>query len=130
MDKKTQLGFLLFFIGFIVIAPLSISLDEIMGNKVSHVGLYQYIGAVLGYMISGLGFALLRGEKSKTLLFIAYTLWVGGAIIAFISFYADSLGIGNTPAFERFQLIGTIFGLLLIGGGFIFYFLKRKEDKI
>jgi len=116
MKNKVQIGILTFFLGLAMIFG-SLYLDEIRGIKAESFGLYQIIGAFLGYTVLGLGlvfiFQDLEVHKSVRTIF-----YIGGGIVAIVSALADYLGVAGPLGFDRYQIVGLVFGALMIGIGF------------
>jgi hypothetical protein len=117
MQNKTRAGILLFLLG-LIIALLSFYSDNIRGMEKASIGLYQVIGAILGYLIAWIG-GILIAKATQITKAIKNTLYYGGAIIFLISLLADYIGLGDAPGIDRFQIAGMIFGVFLAGVGFV-----------
>lgn len=116
MKNKVQIGIAAFFLGLVMIFG-SLYLDEIRGVKTESFGLYQIIGALLGYIVLGLGlvfiFQDLEVHKS-----VRKILYIGGSIIGVVAALADYLGVAGPSGLDRYQIVGLVFGALMVGIGF------------
>lgn len=117
MKNKIQIGIFSFFLGVTMIFG-SLYLDEIRGITTESFGLYQIIGALLGYTVLSFGlvfiFQDLEIHKSVRKIFT-----IGGAIIGAVSALADYLGVAGPSGFDRYQVVGLVFGALMAGIGFL-----------
>ena len=117
MQNKIQAGVLLFLSG-LIFALLSFYSDNIRGMEVASIGLYQVMGAILGYSLAWIG-VIVIAKATQVTKAIKNTLYYGGAIIFLISLFADFIGLGDAPGIDSFQITGMILGLILAGVGFI-----------
>jgi hypothetical protein len=117
MQNKTRVGLLMFLSG-LIFALLSFYLDNIRGMETASLGLYQVMGAILGYLIAWIGI-ILFAKATQITKAIKNTLYYGGGIIFLISLFADYIGLGDAPGIDSFQLVGMILGIILAGVGFV-----------
>jgi uncharacterized membrane protein YedE/YeeE len=117
MKNKVQIGILTFFFGLAMIFG-ALYLDEIRGIKTESFGLYQIIGAFLGYTILGLGLVLIL-QDVDTHKSVRKIFYIGGGIIGIVSALADYLGVAGPSGVDRYQIVGMIFGAVLVGIGVI-----------
>ena len=117
MQNKAKAGVLMFLLGMIF-TLLSFYSDAIRGMETNSIGLYQVIGAIVGYLIAWIGIILLAKTTQITKT-IKKSLYYGGAIIFLIALFADFIGLGDAPGIDSFQIAGMIFGVVLAGVGFI-----------
>lgn len=117
MKNKIRLGVIGIILGLIAIFG-ALYLDQIHGTQRTSFGLYQIVGVFLGYMILGAGLVLTLQdvEASKS---IQKVLYIGGGVIGAVSVLADHLGVASPAGFDRYQIIGLVFGAALAGLGFI-----------
>ena len=117
MQNKTRIGLLMFLSG-LIFALLSFYLDNIRGMETASLGLYQVMGAILGYLIAWIGI-ILFAKATQITKAIKSTLYYGGGIIFLLSLLADYIGLGDAPGIDSFQLVGMILGIILAGVGFV-----------
>ena len=117
MQNKTRIGLLMFLSG-LIFALLSFYLDNIRGMETASLGLYQVMGAILGYLIAWIGI-ILFAKATQITKGIKSTLYYGGGIIFLISLFADYIGLGDAPGIDRFQIVGIILGIILAGIGYV-----------
>ena len=117
MQNKAKAGVLMFLLG-LIFTILSFYSDTIRGMETNSIGLYQVIGAILGYLIAWIGIILFvkTTQITKT---IKKSIYYGGAIIFLIALFADFVGLGDAPGIDSFQIAGMIFGIILAGVGYI-----------
>ena len=115
IEHKTRNGILAFF-GGLVFAVTALYIDIIRGDRSYSIGLYQIVGALTGYIISGAGGVLVMKEKEvrKTLQNIFF---YGGTLIAAISLFADHLNVTGPSGFDQFQTVGLSVGLVILACG-------------
>ena len=117
MKNTVRNGILAFFLGIIMIFG-ALYFDEIRGVPTESFGLYQIIGALLGYTILTLGLTLalqdIEPRQSARKI-----LYIGGGIIGLVSALADYLGVAGPAGFDRYQIVGLVFGAALVGIGII-----------
>lgn len=113
--RKTRNGIIAFFAGLGIVVG-SLYIDAIRGNPSGTIGIYQVVGALTGYIISGIGGVLVMqdGHLRRTTQDI---LLYGGSVIVAISIFADYIGIAGAPGFDKFQVIGIIVGLIIAAAG-------------
>ena len=121
MQNKTKVGLLMFLSG-LIFALLSFYLDNIRGMETASIGLYQVMGAILGYLLAWIG-VILIAKATRITEAIKKTLYYGGGIIFLISLLADYIGLGDAPGIDTFQIVGMVLGFFLVGVG---YFLPQK----
>ena len=121
MQNKTKVGLLMFLSG-LIFALLSFYLDNIRGMETASIGLYQVMGAILGYSLAWIG-VILIAKATRIIEAIKKTLYYGGGIIFLISLLADFIGLGDAPGIDTFQLVGMLLGIFIAGVG---YFLPQK----
>ncbi len=116
MINKQGFSLWAFFLGlFLVLGALY--LDQIRGAQTSLLGLYQIVATIIGYMIIGIGVTVAlqhHGARRS----VRNILFVGGGVITFVSILADYVGAATPPGFDRFQSLGLVVGLLVVGIGF------------
>ena len=117
MQNKARVGLLMFLSGLIIV-PLSFYLDNIRGMKTTSIGLYQVIGAILGYLITWIG-GILLVKATQITKAIKSSLYYGGGIIFLLSLLADYVGLGDAPGIDSFQIVGMILGIILAVVGFV-----------
>ena len=117
MQNKTKVGLLMFLSG-LIFALISFFLDYIRGMKTVSLGLYQVMGAILGFLIAWIGI-ILFAKATQITKAIKSTLYYGGGIIFLISLFADYIGLGDAPGIDRFQIVGIILGIILAGIGYV-----------
>jgi len=117
MQNKSKVGGLMFLLG-LIFAVLSFYSDTIRGMETNSIGLYQVMGAILGYLIAWIGIVLLV-KTTQIMKTIKKSLYYGGGIIFLIALFADFVGLGDAPGIDSFQIAGMIFGVVLAGVGFI-----------
>jgi len=112
LEHKTRNG-LLAFLGGLMVAVAALYVDVIRGNPLGTIGLYQIVGALTGYTISGVGAVMVMKETElrKTLQTI---LFYSGGLIAAISVFADYIGVAGPQGFDQFQVVGIIVGLVIV----------------
>jgi hypothetical protein len=115
IEHKTRNG-ILAFLGGLLFAVTALYIDIIRGDKSYSIGLYQIVGALTGYIISGAGGVLVMKETEvrKTLQNIFF---YGGTIIVAISLFADYLNVTGPAGFDKFQTVGLSIGLVIIASG-------------
>lgn len=114
---KIKIGIALFFAG-LALYMLMLSLDYLRGEVNGRMGLYQYVGVLIGYILSGIGLVLLVKSSDETKA-IGNILRIGGAMILLIALFADQAGIGDAPGLDKFQVIGMAIGVAISLSGFI-----------
>ena len=87
MQNKTRIGLLMFLSG-LIFALLSFYLDNIRGMETASLGLYQVMGAILGYLIAWIGI-ILFAKATQITKAIKSTLYYGGGIIFLLSLLVD-----------------------------------------
>ena len=117
MQNKARVGLLMFLSGLIIV-PLSLYSDNIRGMKTTSIGLYQVIGAILGYLITWIG-GILLVKATQITKAIKSSLYYGGGIIFLLSLLADYVGLGDAPGIDSFQIVGMILGIILAVVGFV-----------
>ena len=112
LEHKTRNG-LLAFLGGLIVAVAALYVDVIRGNPLGTIGLYQIIGALIGYTISGVGTVMVMKETElrKTLQTI---LFYSGGLIAAISVFADYIGVDGPKGFDQFQIVGLVAGFAVV----------------
>ena len=112
LEHKIRNG-LLAFLGGLLLAVAALYVDVIRGNSLGTIGLYQIVGALTGYTISGVGAVMVMKETElrKTLQTI---LLYSGGLIAAISVFADYISVAGPQGFDKFQFVGVIVGLVII----------------
>ena len=112
LEHKTRNGLLAFLAG-LIFAVIALYIDVIRGNSLGTIGLYQIVGALTGYTISGIGIVMVMKETElrKTL---QTFLFYGGGLIAAISVFADYIGVTGPQGFDKFQMVGLISGLVIV----------------
>jgi len=112
LEHKTRNGLLAFLSG-LIFAVAALYVDVIRGNPLGTIGLYQIVGALTGYTISGVGAVMVMKETElrKTLQTI---LFYSGGLIAAISVFADYIGVAGPQGFDQFQVVGIIVGLVIV----------------
>ena len=127
IEHKIRNGILAFLFGlFVVVGALYI--DVFRGGMSSTIGLYQIVGALTGYIISGIGATLvIKGTKVRKAL--QNILLYSGTIVAAISIFAEHLGVAGPSGFDKFQIVGLIVGLVILGFG-VFVLPKRLFDTL
>ena len=119
LQHKTRNG-LLAFIGGLIMAVGALYIDAIRGESSGTIGLYQIVGALTGYTISGFGVVMVMKETElrKTLQTI---LFYSGGIITAVSVLADYVGVIGPKGFDKFQMAGTAVGLFIVAFGLFVY---------
>jgi len=119
LDHKARNGVFAFLFGFIMVVG-ALYMDVIRGQSTSTIGLYQIVGALIGYTISGIGVVMVMKETDlrKTLQTI---LFYSGGLIAIISIFADYIGVAGAKGFDKFQITGITAGLFLTAIGLFVY---------
>ena len=108
-------GLLAFFLGlFISLGALYI--DAVRDDTSGTIGLYQVVGALTGYTLSGIGVILIM-KATKPRKAIQSSLLYGGGIIVAISVMADYIGIAGAPGFDKFQGVGIVVGVIILAIG-------------
>ena len=117
MKYKVQFGIAGLIMGLFAIFG-SLYFDQIRGVAVTSLGLYQIIGALLGYiiLIAGLFLTLQDNEPRKS---IQNVLYIGGGLITLGSALAEYLGVASPVGFDRYQIVGLVFGAALVVIGVI-----------
>ena len=110
-------GLLAFFLG-LGIALGSLYIDVIQGDASGTIGLYQVVGALTGYMFSGIGVILIM-KATKPRKAIQSSLLYGGSIIMVVSIAADFVGIAGPTGFDKFQINGIIVGVAIVVAGIL-----------
>jgi len=105
-------GLFAFFLG-LCIALGALYIDVIQGNASGTIGIYQVVGALTGYMLSGIGVILIM-KATKPRKAIQSSLLYGGGVIVAISIAADHIGIAGASGFDRFQGVGLVIGLIIL----------------
>jgi hypothetical protein len=117
IEHKIRNGALAFLAG-LIIAGAALYMDVFRGDTSGTIGMYQIVGSLTGYMISGIGVVLIMKETEvrKT---IQNMLFYGGAIIVATSVFADYLGVVGPAGFDRFQTVGLVVGLVIFVSGLL-----------
>lgn len=115
--RRTHNGILAFFLGLLIAASALYS-DAIRGDASDTIGLYQVVGALTGYLLSGIGVILVM-KATKLRKALQDSLLYGGAIILAISIAADYIGIAGTSGFDKFQVNGVLVGMVILIAGFL-----------
>lgn len=126
LEHKTRNG-LLAFLGGLMFAVAALYVDVIRGNQLGTIGLYQIVGALTGYTISGVGVVMVMKETElrKTLQTL---LFYSGGLIAAISLFADYIGVSGPKGFDQFQVVGLVAGLAVVLSG-VFVLPQRLLKK-
>lgn len=125
--RKTRNGIIAFFAGLGIILG-SLYIDAIRGNPSGTIGIYQVVGALTGYILSGIGGVLVMKDAHLRRTVQDILLYGGGVIVA-ISILADHIGIAGKPGFDKFQIVGIIIGLVILTAG-VSMIPKRFTQKI
>lgn len=116
IERKTRNGIFAFFLG-LLIAIMSLYVDVIRGDALGTIGIYQVVGALAGYTLSGIGVVLVM-KATKLRKTVQNILLYSGGIIAVISVTADHIGIAGMPGFDKFQVVGVVIGIAIFVIGF------------
>jgi peptidoglycan/LPS O-acetylase OafA/YrhL len=131
IEHKIRNGALAFLAG-LVIAGAALYMDVFRGDTSGTIGMYQIVGSLTGYMISGIGVVLIMKE-TEVRRTIQNMLFYGGAIIIAISVFADYLSVVGPSGFDRFQTLGLVVGLVIVASGFLILpqrFLNSQNNQM
>jgi len=122
LKHKTRNGLIAFLLGLIV-AVSAMYIDQLRGEASPSMGLYQIVGALAGYTLSSIGGVLVMKESDlrKTLQNI---LFYSGGLILLISITADYIGVAGAIGFDKFQIAGGVFGMIILAAGYFIFPLK------
>lgn len=110
--RKTRNGIWAFLLGLVTSIGALYS-DLIRGDMSGTIGLYQVVGALTGYLLSGIGVMLvMKADKLRKAL--QNSLLYGGAVILAVSLTADYIGIAGPAGFDKFQANGMIVAVLIL----------------
>jgi hypothetical protein len=112
IQHKTRNGILAFFTGLLV-AIIALYIDVFRGDNSGTIGIYQIIGALIGYMFSGIGVVLIMKEV-RIRKAVQNIVFIGGGTISIISIFSDYIGVAGALGFDKFQTAGTILGVLIL----------------
>jgi len=115
IERKTRNGIIAFFLG-LCIAVSALYIDEIRGDAQGSIGLYQVVGALIGYMITAVGGVLVM-KANKLRKTIQNIILYSGVVIVGIAALADHIGIAGPSGFDGFQIVGIIVGLVILSAG-------------
>lgn len=117
MEHRSRNGALAFLLGLFVVVG-SLYIDAFRGDASGTIGLYQIVGALAGYIVSAVGVVLIAKETGVRKA-VQNIMFYGGGIIILVSMFTDYIGIPGTPAgFDRFQMLGTAVGVVIVVLGF------------
>jgi len=126
LEHKARNGVFAFLFGFVMVVG-ALYMDVIRGQTTSLIGLYQIVGALIGYTVSGIGVVMVMKETylRKTLQTI---LFYCGGFIAAVSLFADYIGVAGPKGIDKYQIVGIAAGLFLAAIGLI-VFPQRFSSK-